>query len=80
MPIAIRIHFFVTAVLLAWLTPGSAQSSGSRTPVPLLVGYFPQWGLYFTQPYYVKTLVTNGAAEQLDKINYAQPSVRNGQC
>jgi len=45
-----------------------------------LVGYFPQWGLYFAQPYYVKALVTNRAAERLDQINYAQASVRNRRC
>ena len=47
---------------------------------PLLVGYFPQWGLYYDQPYYVKELVDNGSAALLDQINYAQGFVSNGRC
>ena len=27
---------------------------------------------YYPQPYYVKTLITNGSATRLDQINYAQ--------
>lgn len=77
---ATRIQLFLAFVLLAWFTPGCAQRLGPDSPVPLLVGYFPQWGLYFTQPYFVKALLTNRAAEHLDQINYAQASVRNGQC
>lgn len=47
---------------------------------PLLVGYFPQWGIYYKQPYYVKTLLTNGSAKRLDQINYSQGSVGGGRC
>jgi chitinase len=47
---------------------------------PLLVGYFPQWGLYYDQPYYVKQLVDNGSVALLDQINYAQGFVSNGKC
>jgi chitinase len=46
----------------------------------LVVGYFPQWGIYYPQPYYVKTLVTNGSAARLDQINYSQGSVTGGHC
>ena len=46
----------------------------------MLVGYFPQWGLYYEQPYYVKHLVDNGSAALLDQINYAQGFVSNGKC
>lgn len=46
----------------------------------LLVGYFPQWGLYDPQPYYVKALATNGSAAKLSQINFANASVQNGQC
>jgi chitinase len=80
MPNATCIRLFIATVLLAWITPGFAQRLGPDGPVPLLVGYFPQWGLYFAQPFFVKALVTNKAAEQLNQINYAQASVRNGQC
>ncbi len=47
---------------------------------PLLVGYFPQWGLYYDQPYYVKQLMANGSAALLDQINYAQGFVAGGRC
>src|ERR1035437_3270934 len=46
----------------------------------LVVGYFPQWGIYNPQPYYVKTLVINGSAAHLDQINYSQGSVSGGRC
>jgi chitinase len=46
----------------------------------LVVGYFPQWGIYYPQPYYVKTLVANGSARHLDQINYSQGSVGGGRC
>ena len=44
------------------------------------MGYFPQQGISFAQPYYVKTLVTSHAALWLDQINYSQGSVRDGRC
>ena len=47
---------------------------------PVVVGYFPQWGIYYKQPYYVKALVTNGSAKRLDQINYSQGSVGGGRC
>src|ERR1700757_3016291 len=47
---------------------------------PVLVGYFPQWGLYYDQPYSVKQLVDNGSAALLDQINYAQGFVSGGKC
>jgi chitinase len=46
----------------------------------LVVGYFPQWGIYYAQPYYVKMLLANGSAAHLDQINYAQGSVGGGRC
>ncbi len=51
-----------------------------HAPHRLLVGYFPQWGLYYDQPYYVKNLVTNGGARLMGQINYAQGFVTNGKC
>jgi chitinase len=70
----------VAAILMPWYALCSAQGPRSNAPHPLLVGYFPQGGLYSAQPYYVKALVTNGAADRLDQINYSQGSVRNGHC
>jgi chitinase len=46
----------------------------------LMVGYFPQWGLYNDEPYVAKSLVTSGSAARLDQINYAQGSVQGGRC
>jgi chitinase len=46
----------------------------------MLVGYFPQWGLYSDSPYTVKTLVQSHGAAMLDQINYAQAFVTNGRC
>lgn len=70
----------VAAVLVAALAPCYGGSTLSQTTIPIIVGYFPQWGLYSSHPYYVKTLVTNGAAERLGQINYAQGAIRNGRC
>jgi chitinase len=78
---ATQVRFLLNALLLIpCLSPSYAFGSvpGSRTP--LVVGYFPQWGLDFAQPYYVKSLITNGAVRRLDQINYAQGSVRGGRC
>ncbi|HEV2485836.1 MAG TPA: glycosyl hydrolase family 18 protein [Terracidiphilus sp.] len=78
---ATRLQFWIAAfVLLSWCSLGPAQSPGAYAPHPLLVGYFPQEGLHSAQPFYVKALVTNGAADRLDQINYSQGSVRNGRC
>ncbi|HMH14747.1 MAG TPA: glycosyl hydrolase family 18 protein [Edaphobacter sp.] len=55
-----------------------AQSSPAK---PLLVGYFPQWGLYNDQPYLVKNLLSSTSRKPLvDQINYAQGFVTNGRC
>jgi chitinase len=59
----------------AWLLHKHAHAEH-----PLLVGYFPQWGLYYEQPYSVKQLVDNGSAGLLDQINYAQGFVSGGKC
>jgi chitinase len=51
-----------------------------RAPHPLVVGYFPQWGFYLDEPYYVKSLITNGGIELLDQIDYAEGFVSGGRC
>ena len=77
--------------LLVWLfafvslcTPGARglglPGLGRGATRPVVVGYFPQWGLYYPQPYLVKDLITNGSAARLDQINYAQGSVAGGRC
>lgn len=75
------------AVLLAlvFLFPLLARGFGvpgvnGHAKRPVVVGYFPQWGIYYPQPFYVKTLITNGSAARLDQINYAQGAVSGGRC
>jgi chitinase len=84
-------RFGIGAFLLALICPSlNAQArSGhdtltqvTRLPQPhrMLVGYFPQWGLYSDSPYTVKALVQSRGAAMLDQINYAQGFVTNGHC
>lgn len=82
----------VTALAAAVLSCGPvvAQDGGphdtltqvSRAPQlhRMLIGYFPQWGLYGEAPYTVKALVDSRGAAMLDQINYAQGFVTNGRC
>ena len=46
----------------------------------LVVGYFPQWGLYDQPAYLVKNLADSGAAANLNQLNYAQGFVTGGHC
>jgi chitinase len=64
------------------VTAGSEPASpGPSRQHPLLVGYFPQWGLYDEdQQFTVRKLVENGSAAMLDQLNYAQGFVKNGRC
>src|SRR6201993_1343339 len=82
-----RMGWAVVCALAAIVTPPDSLSAHARAlenrpvcPPPVLVGYFPQWGLYYDQPYYVKQLVDNGSAALLDQINYAQGFVSGGKC
>jgi chitinase len=50
----------------------------AHRPRPLLVGYFPQWGVY--NQYFVKNLVTSGAIRVLDQIDYSQGVIANNRC
>jgi len=45
-------------------------SPGGGGSITAKVGYFIQWGIY-ARAYYVKNLVTSGAADKLTHINYA---------
>ncbi|HTZ88731.1 MAG TPA: glycosyl hydrolase family 18 protein [Alloacidobacterium sp.] len=68
--------FAVCAVFLCVSPSGVAENA----PKPLLVGYFPQWGIYNDPPYYMKDLITSGAAPLLDELNYAQGAIVNARC
>ena len=67
-------------VLFDTQTRASPWDKRTRAAHPLLVGYFPQWGLYYERPYSVKQLIDNGSAARLDQINYAQGFVSGGRC
>lgn len=73
---------FSSLLLLSLLLPGiSALSAKTRSPQkPVLVGYFPQWGIYNDPQYFVKNLAKNGGAALLDQLNYAQGFIVNARC
>jgi chitinase len=67
----------VAAAILSGLLP-SRLHSAEPSPRPLLVGYYPQWGVY--GQYFVKNLVASGAAALLDQIDYSQGVIKNNAC
>src|ERR1700751_3637299 len=78
-----RLGLIALAFAVVSLSPWAARGFGLpglgvRATHPIVVGYFPQWGLYYQQPYLVKTLIANGSAARLDQINYAQGFVSGG--
>jgi chitinase len=56
------------------------RTLGENSEKPLLVGYFPQWGIYDDPQYLVKNLVSSAGRPLVDQINYAQGFVTNGRC
>ena len=81
--ITVTMRRFLLSVLLALfvLFPFLKISGATEgSPRQLLVGYFPQWGIYNDPPYYMKDLVTSGAAPLLDQLNYAQGFIVNARC
>ena len=74
----------VLAIVTVSTTAACAQTPANVTPAGpvhrVLVGYFPQWGLYNETPYTVKSLTASGGARMLDQINYAQGFVTGGHC
>jgi chitinase len=53
--------------------------SATSPHAPVLVGYFPQWGLYSQPQYLVKDIATSKGT-LLDQVNYAQGFVTGGHC
>ncbi len=85
LPLSLKQKFLLYALVTVVLLPLHAR--GFKVPLlrqsnarHMVVGYFPQWGIYYSQPYYVKTMVANGSAARLDQINYSQGSVSGGHC
>jgi len=64
-------------VVLGW-PPVSLSAARSSSNRPMLVGYFPQWGVY--NQYFVKNLITAGAVGQLDQIDYSQAVIAENRC
>jgi chitinase len=72
---------FSSLLILFVLFPCVGMSGASESAVrPLLVGYFPQWGIYNDPQYFVKDLITSGSAPLLDQLNYAQGFIVNAHC
>lgn len=74
-----RFSFFslFLALLVFCAMPAIAADNLQR---PLIVGYFPQWGLYDDPPYLMKDLIASGSAPLLDQLNYAQAHIVNARC
>ncbi|MGH9111690.1 MAG: glycosyl hydrolase family 18 protein, partial [Acidimicrobiales bacterium] len=64
-------------------TSTSIPTTTTTIPGPggddLLIGYFPEWGVY-QRNYHVKNIHTSGSASRLTHILYAFGNVQNGQC
>ena len=77
-------HLCLFLLVLLLTGPALARTAASRRkipeapPRPRVVAYFGQWGVY--DHFFVKNLVSSGAVQQLDQINYAQGFVTNGHC
>ena len=68
----------LAALFASLLSAAWAQLPASNRSAPIVVGYFGQWGVY--DGIFPRRLVTSGAADKLDQINYAQGFVSNGRC
>ncbi len=81
-------RFFVLLAIMSGvsiLVGKIAQAQATKRPgengaKPLLVGYFPQWGIYNDPQYLVKNLVSAGGRPFVDQINYAQGFVTDRHC
>jgi len=71
---------FSSLLLLLFLFPFQPSRAAEKGQRPLLVGYFPQWGIYNDPPYFVKDLISSGSAQLLDQLNYAQGFIVDGRC
>lgn len=77
-----RFPFFSLLILLLFsaLQPSFGLGTPEAAGHPLLVGYFPQWGIYNDPQYFVKNLITSGSAQLLDQLNYAQGFIVDARC
>jgi chitinase len=75
--IGLAVAAIAISISLSLLASSEAAAS-DKPPRPILIGYYPQWGVY--SQYFVKNLVTSGAAELLDQIDYSQGVIKNNTC
>lgn len=73
-------YSLVLLFLFAAIRPAFSSGPSEAHGKPLLVGYFPQWGIYDQPQYFVKNLVASGSAPLLDQLNYAQGFIVNARC
>ncbi len=62
-------------ISLGWLLALPLSAAVRRS---VLVGYFPQWGVY--HEYFVKNLITSGAVAALDQLDYSQGVIVDNRC
>src|SRR6266508_6329894 len=76
----VRTLLSVAAVAAPLALAGIVGGSAEAAPAPKKVGYFTQWSIY-ARNYFVKNLVTSGAASRLTHVNYAFANVgADGRC
>ncbi len=76
----VRTLLSVAAVAAPLALAGIVGGSAEAAPAPKKVGYFTQWSIY-ARNYFVKNLVTSGAASRLTHVNYAFANVgSDGRC
>ncbi len=78
-----RTRLMLALLLIVWVPltlPAQAVSRSPEGDRPLLVGYFPQWGLYNEPQYLMRDLVAGNGAAMLSQVNYAQAFVTGGHC
>jgi chitinase len=76
-------NLLLPAVLLVFSSLVSISSNGEPNEAhdrPLVVGYFPQWGVVSQPQYLVKNLISSGGVSMLDQLNYSQGAVDGGHC
>jgi chitinase len=75
---------FFLLLLLIFCSVSASRNAAAQTQAqqegPLLVGYFPQWGLLAQPQYLVKNLETTGGATMLNQVNYSQGAITAGHC
>ncbi|MGA3350429.1 MAG: glycosyl hydrolase family 18 protein [Candidatus Sulfotelmatobacter sp.] len=68
----------LTVSLCACALLATAQDDDADPGPPIVVGYFPQWGI--RKQFFVKNLISPENTFLLDQINYSQGHIVNNQC